>query len=487
MIYVNERIKDLYRVAQPEGRGSYIRLDQNENPDGLPKWLFDSVMEKVTPEFLSIYPEETIPTTKYAKMLGLEKENVTFTDGSVIGMGYVIKVFGEAGKDILCVTPSFAMYGKGLKCKAYMEIVDGDGGIQYSDIIKHITVRGNKTAEWYKKEFTISLRQPYSLLGLNKERKFALLANAQENTKMLYKLTLDIARDVGMQYVPRMEYIDVYINGTYWGNYLLAEKIDAVDGVLKKDNSNIEISSLIGKDYPAYAAKEKYTFKLNRNYDFSVHYPEELMNYQIEDLRDKYEEIDKDILLNDTSVLQKIDVKSFAYMHIISEMSLNVNTNVTSSFFYTNKDSPLIYAGPPWDYDVGYGPYAVTDYQDSLNGTSDEIPNIRGEEIALDWFVRLYAFPEYYETLQDCYLEMRQKYLDWIENRIDNTDDTIKASVEMDVIRWPGYSEGVRPFYDHENCIRYLKIFISNRITYLDKRLGVQPVDYNHLCVHNNK
>ena len=110
MIYVNERIKNAYRVAQPEGRGSYIRLDQNENPDGLPKWLFDSVMEKVTPEFLAIYPEETIPATKYARMLGLEKANVTFTAGSVVGMGYVIKVFGEPGKDILCVTPSFAMY-----------------------------------------------------------------------------------------------------------------------------------------------------------------------------------------------------------------------------------------------------------------------------------------------------------------------------------------------------------------------------------------
>lgn len=111
MFYVNERVKNAYRVNQPEGRGKYIRLDQNENPDGVPQWLFDSVMEKVTPEFLSIYPEETIPTTKYAKMLGLEKENATFTDGSVVGMGYVIKVFGEPGKDILCVTPSFAMYG----------------------------------------------------------------------------------------------------------------------------------------------------------------------------------------------------------------------------------------------------------------------------------------------------------------------------------------------------------------------------------------
>lgn len=110
MFYVNEKIKNTYRVPQPEGRKAYIRLDQNENPDGVPQWLFDSVMEKVTPEFLAIYPEETIPTTKYAGMLGLEKENVTFTDGSTVGMGYVIKVFGEPGKDILCVIPSFAMY-----------------------------------------------------------------------------------------------------------------------------------------------------------------------------------------------------------------------------------------------------------------------------------------------------------------------------------------------------------------------------------------
>ena len=110
MFYVDETIKNTYRVPQPEGRGAYIRLDQNENPDGVPRWLFDSVMEKVTPEFLAIYPEETKPTEKYAKMLGLEKNNVTLTAGSSVGMGYVIKTFGEPGKTILTVTPSFAMY-----------------------------------------------------------------------------------------------------------------------------------------------------------------------------------------------------------------------------------------------------------------------------------------------------------------------------------------------------------------------------------------
>lgn len=110
MVFVNDNIKNTYRVPQPEGRGKYIRLDQNENPDGVPQWLFDSVMEKVTPQFLAIYPEETIPTTKYAHLLGLEKENVTLTAGSSVGMGYVIKTFGEPGKSIITVTPSFAMY-----------------------------------------------------------------------------------------------------------------------------------------------------------------------------------------------------------------------------------------------------------------------------------------------------------------------------------------------------------------------------------------
>lgn len=110
MIYVNEKIKNTFRVPQPEGRGKFIRLDQNENSDGVPKWLYDIAMEKVSPEYMAIYPEETIPTTKYAHVLGLEKENVTLTDGSTVGMGYVIKVFGEPGKNILTVTPSFAMY-----------------------------------------------------------------------------------------------------------------------------------------------------------------------------------------------------------------------------------------------------------------------------------------------------------------------------------------------------------------------------------------
>ena len=110
MYYVNPIINSFFRTNQPEGRGKYVRLDQNENPDGIPQWLFDKAMAKVTPEYLSIYPEESKLTEEYAKVIGLTENNIAFTDGSVVAMGYVIKVFGEPGKDLICVTPTFGMY-----------------------------------------------------------------------------------------------------------------------------------------------------------------------------------------------------------------------------------------------------------------------------------------------------------------------------------------------------------------------------------------
>ena len=110
MHYVNPVIKDFIRTSQPENRYGYVRLDQNENPDGLPKWIYRKAMKKISPSFLSLYPEEIRFTTKYARLLGLEYDNVTLTDGSVVAMGYALKVFGEPGKKLLCVTPTFGMY-----------------------------------------------------------------------------------------------------------------------------------------------------------------------------------------------------------------------------------------------------------------------------------------------------------------------------------------------------------------------------------------
>lgn len=110
MLYVDPTIKNFHRTYQPENRGGYIRLDQNENPDGLPEWLFNKAIQKITPEFLSIYPEEQLIIEKYARLLNIDSSNITFTNGSVVAMAYALKVFGEPKKNLICVTPTFGMY-----------------------------------------------------------------------------------------------------------------------------------------------------------------------------------------------------------------------------------------------------------------------------------------------------------------------------------------------------------------------------------------
>ena len=53
MYYVNENIRDCVRVYPEQGRRPYLRLDMNENPEGLPKAFVDSVLAEITPEYLS--------------------------------------------------------------------------------------------------------------------------------------------------------------------------------------------------------------------------------------------------------------------------------------------------------------------------------------------------------------------------------------------------------------------------------------------------
>jgi len=110
MVYVDPYVKNTVRKNQPEGRADFIRLDQNENQDGLPRWLFDEVMGEITPEVLAMYPEEGEVLAKYARTVGVGPECVSFTDGSVVAMGYLMHVFGRPGSNLVAVDPTFNMY-----------------------------------------------------------------------------------------------------------------------------------------------------------------------------------------------------------------------------------------------------------------------------------------------------------------------------------------------------------------------------------------
>lgn len=110
MLNVNQFIKNTTRVFPKQGRYNKYRYDMNENPDGLPIEFVNSVLKEITPKFLTVYPEPGPFIQKYAQFVGVKPENVTVTNGSDMGLRYIMETFGEVGKDVVTVSPSFEMY-----------------------------------------------------------------------------------------------------------------------------------------------------------------------------------------------------------------------------------------------------------------------------------------------------------------------------------------------------------------------------------------
>lgn len=108
--YIDECIRNTERVFPIQGRYKFYRFDMNENPEGLPKEFVDTVLKEITPEFLSIYPEPDRFHQKYAQYVGVNPANVLATNGSDMAIRYIMETFGEKGKAVVTVTPSFEMY-----------------------------------------------------------------------------------------------------------------------------------------------------------------------------------------------------------------------------------------------------------------------------------------------------------------------------------------------------------------------------------------
>lgn len=108
--YINPNIENTPRVFPMQERAGYHRYDANENPEGLPKGFVESVLKELTPEYLAMYPEPERLIQKYAEYLGVEKENVYCTNGSDHGIRVLLETFGEPGKEVVTVSPTFEIY-----------------------------------------------------------------------------------------------------------------------------------------------------------------------------------------------------------------------------------------------------------------------------------------------------------------------------------------------------------------------------------------
>ena len=108
--FVKQHIKDLERVRMSQDRIDSLRLDMNENPEGLPQEFFDKVMGQITPAMLAMYPEPDRLASILAEDNGVDPCNIFISNGSDEAIKSIFEVFSKEGSKFVSVYPTFEMY-----------------------------------------------------------------------------------------------------------------------------------------------------------------------------------------------------------------------------------------------------------------------------------------------------------------------------------------------------------------------------------------
>ncbi len=109
-------------------------------------------------------------------------------------------------------------------------VKDADGNTVIDGADADVKVRGNWTTMYDKKPFRIKFNEKQSMLGLNdgaEMKNWLLLGEYKDFSMLRNKAAFDIAEDIlgaDGYYSSDCEFVEVVINGRYWGVYLLAEQ-----------------------------------------------------------------------------------------------------------------------------------------------------------------------------------------------------------------------------------------------------------------------
>ncbi|MBR4981037.1 MAG: CotH kinase family protein [Lachnospiraceae bacterium] len=388
--------------------------------------------------------------------------------------------------------------------------IDSQGKINYKGNLERISGRGNTT--WFgipKKPYSIKLEESSSLFGLSPSSKWALLANWRDPSKLQNKLALDMGQLLDLEYSPQSTWIDLYMDGSYLGNYLLCTPVSVnkynvkiydleeenyalnpniqssqsfftptQKGVITASSETISGGYLIEKELPLYYEAEPSGFITNENNHFVIKSPEYASPEQVSYIADYVQNIENLIVSHDQAVQNYLDFNSYSKKNIIDEITHNPDFGVTSCYFYKQANNDLLYSGPIWDYDSAFGIHQV----EYLDGKCIDYTTSFFDK-DLTWNKYLYENSDYLQTLYSNFATFLPQLELLITKQIDSYSNRIAQSVAMDRIRWKNYNSEEFFFFEghystYNANVEYLKYFLTQRTNHL---IEIWDIDYTPL------
>jgi hypothetical protein len=103
--------------------------------------------------------------------------------------------------------------------------------------------RGNSSWTFDKKSYTVKLDKKVDLCGMGASKKWALVANHYDKSLLRNSLSGFVgSKMTKLAWTPKSKPVDLYVNGSYRGSYLLIERIAVTDPAKKKPGDAVRVS-----------------------------------------------------------------------------------------------------------------------------------------------------------------------------------------------------------------------------------------------------
>ena len=424
---------------------------------------------------------------------------------------------------------------------ASVSVSNCDAEYVIDDAEAQVKARGNWTLNYPKKALRIKFAEKQGMLGLNEGRQFKnwLLLADWKDLSMTHNATALFLADALLAaegyYVSDYMYVEVYINGHYWGVYLLAEQQEINEGrtsvpEAEKDYAGTDIGYFF--EYDAYYRDERMlpdgdpTFEINyglfdkygtgkpnpdpyaaagmhgytmksdiysdAQLDFVADYVQNIYTIITEAIYNgEHYAFNEDrsgiVQVEGTSVkdtvAQVIELDSLVGMYILNEIV--VNPDIAWSSFYLSLDmseegSKKLIFEAPWDFDSCFGIRASTP-------TTPGTESYEGQYVARTRNPWLCIFSD-----QEWFMDMvRAKWADIRDAGV--TDDALALVEQYKVLYRNNFDANYRRwkdrvYYGNEELIPELNSFgfqheaadfltgwLTNRVAALDKEFAYSP------------
>lgn len=353
--------------------------------------------------------------------------------------------------------------------------LNADGSIDSQGFLSSIKGHGNSSYyDVEKKGFQITFKTAANVLSMGYANKYILQANAFDGTYLRNKIVYEYCKDLQMPYIVDTEYVDLYFNGEYAGNYLLCEKVELLESRI-----DIQDGYLIEKILHDRIEEDDQVFQVTGMRDFLVKNPTPVSEAELEAVSEYMNTVEDYIKDCDSyekyeNLGQYIDIDSFVDMYLVNAITNDIDSNIASTYYYKMSDTEggKLYAGPVWDYDNAWG-RAERGYVADLNA----YPTGYCEE--------LFAIEYFRDTVIKKYNELAYPLMqEYLSDHIPALIERIAPSLTMDTVRWQDNGYHSPAYDDYDSSVSYLEYYIGLRIEHLYDRFN-HPENYHYILFVN--